>query len=371
MMKIPVGEPYLDETETESVLKVMRSGWIARGKEMDLFEENLAKYLSVKHVVLVNSGTAALEVAFRSLELKDKEIITTATSCSPTANGIIHSGNFPRFVDIDKEDHNMDPKLIEKSINDKTGAIMPVHIYGRPCKMDEILEIAKKHNLPIIEDCAQSMGARYKDKLVGSFSKISCFSLNINKIITTAEGGFVATDDDELADKSRYIRNYGRDASGSDYCYTMMGHNFKFTNLQSAIGLAQLNKIEEIIEKRRQSAAYFREALKDIKGIKIPEEKPGEFSVYFCFPILLEKEGIRDEVKKLMEEKGVECRTLFRPMSTQPYFNEMYGEHEEKFPVAENAGRNGFYVSCSPTLTKEQIDYIASSLKESLKELSG
>ncbi|MBI2666584.1 DegT/DnrJ/EryC1/StrS family aminotransferase, partial [Candidatus Woesearchaeota archaeon] len=189
MIKIPVGVPDIDESEVERVVQVVRAGWIARGKELEEFEQQLAKYLGVQHVVAVNSGTAAIEVALRTLGIEQKEIITTTTSCAPTANAILHSGNIPIMVDVSPEDFNLNPDLIEKNITAKTGAILPVHVYGRPAQMDKIMAIAEKHHLPVIEDCAQSFGAAWKGRRTGSFGEIGCFSLNINKIITTGEGG--------------------------------------------------------------------------------------------------------------------------------------------------------------------------------------
>ncbi len=366
-MKIPVGMPDFDERELSLVTDVMRSGWIARGKEVELFEQKLAEYLGVKYVRMVNSGTAAIEVALRALGIQNKEIITTTTSCAPTANAIIHSGNKPVMVDILPEDFNIDVSLIEKNINQNTGAILPVHLYGRPAKMDALMRLAVKHNLPVIEDVAQSMGARFQGKACGAIGNIGCFSLNINKIITTGEGGFIATNDPIIAENVRIIRNYGRDPSGSDYCYTHFGHNFKFTNLQAAIGLGQLEKIDSLIAARRKNAASMRELLKDVPNITLPSEADGEFCVYFSFPILLQKPGIRDGIKAFLEEKGIEVRTLFRPMCDQPYYKEIYGTRNTSYPNAEFVGENGLYLGCYPSLTKEQMGYMAESIKEGLR----
>ena len=324
-MKIPVGGPHLGEEEVENILKVVKEGWIARGKEHDLFEKELASYLGSKYAVLLSSGTDALEVAFRSLGIENKEIITTATSCSPTTNGVIRSGNKLVFVDADPLTYNIDTNKIEEVITEKTVAIMPVHIYGRPCQMDKIMEIAKKHNLEIIEDCAQSMGAKFKDKMTGTFGKIGCFSLNVNKIITTGEGGFIITDDKEVADKAKVLRNYGRSIERTDYCYTMFGSNFKMTNLQAAIGLAQIKKIDYLIKKRRENGVCLLGLLKDINKIQLPFENEDEFSVYFAFPILLKTKGVRDKLKQYIEERGIESRTMYRPMCNQPYYEKMYG----------------------------------------------
>lgn len=370
MIKIPVGEPYLGEEEVESVLRVVKSGWIARGKELDLFEENLANYFGVKYAVTLSSGTDAIEVAFRSLGVKGGEVITTATSCAPSANGIIRSENKPVFVDSSVENYNLDVAKIEEAITKNTKAIMPVHIYGMPCNMQKIKEIAEKHDLFIVEDCAQSMGAKFKNNLTGTFGDVGCFSLNINKIITTGEGGFIITNDDKLAKKARVIKNYGRDIRGSDYCYTTFGSNFKLTNLQAALGLPQLKKIDEIIKKRRENAGYLIELLNDLKNIiQLPLEQKDYYSVYFSFPILIKKDGIMDKLREFLSQKGIETRTMFRPLPKQPYFEELFGKCEKELPVAEFLGRNGFYTSCAPTLKKEQMDYLVSNLREGLNEI--
>ncbi len=369
MIKIPVGAPYFDEEEVQQATGVMRSGWIARGKEVGLFEEGLSRYLGVKQVVTVNSGTAALEVALRALGIKGKEVITTATSCSPTANAIIHSGNRPVMVDVSMKDYNIDVEQIGKAITPATGAILPVHIYGRPAEMDKILQLADTHELPVVEDCAQSMGAKFKGKLTGTFGKAGCFSLNINKIITTGEGGFIATNDDEVAENIKIIRNYGRDPSGSDYCYTLFGHNFKFTNLQAAIGLAQLEKISDLIKARRENVSFMCGLLREVEGIVLPGETENEFAVFFSFTVLLRNPGIRDRLKEFLENKCIEVRTMFRPMCDQPYYKRLYGERQIPLPNAEFLGENGLYVGCYPGMNREQMEHIAVSIKGGLNAI--
>ncbi|HLD00148.1 MAG TPA: DegT/DnrJ/EryC1/StrS family aminotransferase [Candidatus Nanoarchaeia archaeon] len=365
-MKIPVGIPDFNQEEIDNVSKVMASGWIARGKEVDLFEQQLANYLGIKEVVLVNSGTSALEIALRSLKIEGKEVITTATSCAPTANAIVHSGNIPVMIDISLEDFNLNPDKIEEAITSRTAAIMPVHVYGRTADMEKIMAIAQRHNLIVIEDCAQSMGAKFNGRQTGTFGRVGCFSLNINKIITTGEGGFIATNDHQAAEAARMIRNYGRDPSGSDYCYTHFGHNFKFTNLQAAVGLAQLKKINLLIQARRKKVEFMNNLLKEVEEIILPGERENESAVYFSYTVLLSTPGIRDKLKQFLENKGIEVRTMFRPMCDQPYYQERFGQRVKPLPNAEYVGENGLYVGCYPSLTEEQMIFIANSLKEGL-----
>lgn len=378
MMNIPVGVPDIDEEEVAATTKVVRSGWIARGQELEEFERNLGSYLGVDHVVTLNSGTAAIEVALRSLGIENKEVITTATSCAPTANGIIHAGNIPVMVDISLNDYNLDPEQIEQHITSKTAAILPVHVYGRPAQMDKIMAVAQKYGLPVIEDCAQSLGAKFQGKMTGSFGEVNCFSLNINKIITTGEGGFIATNNPEIAERARIIRNYGREISRSDYCYTLFGHNFKFTNLQAALGLAQLKKIDRLVQERRKKAEYLTKLLHDIPELQLPGENSHEFSVYFSYPVLLklphlsehrDQGSFRDQLKEFLEQRGIEVRTLFRPMCNQPYYEKLLGKSMKRYPNAELVGENGFYVGCYPRLTEEQMEYMAESIREGLRIL--
>ena len=366
MMTIPLISPLLGEDEISEVSQAIRSGNIAGGEKLERFENKLAEYLGLKYVACVSSGSAAIEVAIRALGISNKEVITTATSCIPTVNSVIGSGNKAVMVDISREDYNIDACRIEEAITKNTGAILPVHLYGKPAKIDKIKEIGKKHGIPVIEDCAQSMGARYKGKMVGSFGEIGCFSLNITKVITTGEGGFIATNDDETAKKAGIIRNYGMVPHDSSYNYIMYGYNFKYTNLLAAVGLAQLRKIDSIIKSRRENAEYMIKLMKDIKEIQLPYEAKEEFCVHYTLPILLKKEGIRDKLKSFLENKGISVRTLFRPMCNQPSYEKMFGKTKKDYPNAVYVGENGFYLVCYPSLKKEQLDYMAQSVREGI-----
>ncbi len=369
-MYIQVGEPSFDQEEVDNVTRVVQQGRVSRGKELEEFEQALASYLGVKYVVTVNSGTAALEVAFRAMGIDKKEVITTTISCAPSANGIIHAGDKPVLVDVSMQDYTLDPEQIEKYITKDTAAIMPIHIYGRPCNMDKIMEIARKHSLPVIEDCAQSMGTRWKGQLTGTFGEVGCFSLNVIKLITTGEGGFIATNNAEIAKKAIIIRNYGRSPERTDYCYTEFGHNFKFTNLQAAIGLAQLKKIDLFIQKRRANAMAMIQKLQDIPEIQLPQEHQHQFINYVSFPILIKKPGICVGVRDYLEKHGVENRTVFMPMCDQPYYQKLFGvlDSAQEYPNATYLGKNGFYVGCQPTLTKEQMEYMVKIIHEAIAQ---
>ncbi len=372
MMHIPISVPDLGEEEAEYAARVVRSGWISRGKELEEFEHQLAGYLGVKHVITVNSGTAALEVALRAMGIEKKEVITTATSCAPTANGIIHAGNTPVLVDVSPLNYNIDPNLIERSITPDTAAIMPVHIYGRPCNMDAITLIARRHNIPIIEDCAQSMGAKWRGKLTGTLGEVGCFSLNVIKIITTGEGGFLATNNDTIAHHALVIRNYGRSPERTDYCYTHFGHNYKFTNLQAAIGLAQLKKVQRLVQQRREVAQKILAQLSSMPELQLPVEQESEFMNYLSFPIVLRTPGRVEKVRLFLEEQGIETRAMFRPMCDQPYYQKLYGKSNSAllYPHATFLGDNGFYVGSYPSMSDMEITYLCQKIKEALTAIT-
>lgn len=360
---IPVAEPWITETELKYASDAVESGWVAKGEYIKKFENRCAEFLGVKHAFAVSSGTAALEVALRALNPDKKEVITNSCSCSSNANAILHAGYMPVFVDVTATDFNINVEEIESHLTPETGVIMPIHLFGQPCDMDPIVQIAKKHNLPVIEDCAQAFGAKYKGRPAGSFGEAACFSFYSNKIITTGEGGLVVTNSREIADRVHLIRNHGQDAP---FNHVIFGSNFKMTNIQAAVGFGQMEKIQEIVERRRANAQFYYEHLKQVAGIVLPEKMPGRDHVFFCFPIVL-KEGSGAEFRQYLQGAGIETRPVFTAMSEQPYFKRMFPNHKEKYPVNDRLHQKGFYVSCSPTLKKEDLEHIVSSIKEGLK----
>jgi len=371
-MYVPFFEPSFSKEEVTAVTKVIREGWVSQGKEIEEFERKLARFLGVKYVITVNSGTAALEIAQRALGIEKKEVITTVTSVAPTTNAIIHSGNKPIFVDVSIKDYNIDTRQVEKHITKNTAVIMPVHLYGKPCNMDEIMEISEKYNITVIEDCAQSLGAKWKEKKTGTFGKIGCFSLNITKLITTGQGGFIATNDKKVALRASIIRNYGLVAKPNNfYNYDLFGHNFKLTNFQAALGLVQLKKIHHFIRARRRIAREIISSLENEKNIQVPCENKNEFISYFCVPILLKKQNRRNKVCNLLYKKGIEAFSIFKPICAQPYFEKLYGKTDfnNLYPNATYVSDNGFVVGCYPGMSEEKLKYLIKGVKEALYEV--
>lgn len=367
MRKIPVSAPWIDEDDVRRATEVVRSGWLSRGPEVEEFEKQVAEHMGAGHGIAVSSGTAAVEVALRALELEGKEIITSVASCVPTLNAILHAGCKPVFVDVEARTYNIDVDQIESHISNQTGALLPVHLYGHPCNMGPIMALAEKYHLPVIEDCAIAMGAKYQGQYVSTLGAAGCFSFYANKMITTGEGGMVMARDPQLAQRARIIRHHGQHPDRPFY-HILYGHNFKLSNLNAAIGLSQMKKFPESIERRRKNAALLTGKLADLEKIQLPREMEYAFHIYFSYPILLKSPHRRDPLCRFLEQNGIETRPLFGPMSTQPFFEERFGLYPERFPVAEEVGLNGFYVSCSPLLQPEDVDYMAVKIREGLNE---
>ncbi len=367
MRKIPVSAPWIDEEDVKRATEVVRSGWLSRGPEVEEFEKLVAEYLGAGHGIAVSSGTAAVEVALRALDLEGKEIITSVASCVPTLNAILHAGGKPVFVDVESRTYNIDVEQIESHISDQTGALLPVHLYGHPCNMDPILDLAEKYHLPVIEDCAIAMGAKYRGRQVSTLGAAGCFSFYANKMITTGEGGMVVTQDPQVAQKARIIRHHGQHPD-RPFHHILFGHNFKLSNLQAAIGLSQMKKLPESIVRRRKNAALLTGKLAELEEIQLPVEMEYAFHIYFSFPIVLKSPHRRDTLCRFLNQSGIETRPMFGPMSSQPFFEERFGLYPETFPVSEEIGLNGFYVSCSPLLEPEDVEYMAVKIREGLYE---
>ncbi len=359
---IPIAEPLLGEKELTNVIDVMKSGWISsKGKYIIEFEENFAEYCGVKNGISTTNGTASLHLALKALGIKKyDEIIVPTLSFIATANAVTYCGAKPVFVDSDKDYWCINPEKIEEKITSKTKAIIPVHLYGHPCDMDAIMKIAKEHNLHVVEDAAEAHGAKYKWQKVGSFSDISCFSFFGNKIITTGEGGMCLTDNDELAEKMIILRDHGMNLNNK-YWHDIIGFNYRITNLQAAVGVAQLEKIERIIDIKRKNAKLYNSLLEDVNSITLPVEKKWAKNVYWMYTILINNDyGLsRNKLIIKLKEKGIDSRPFFYPISSMPPYNT-----NEKFPIAEDLSKRGINLPSSPLLKKEDIEYISDCIIE-------
>lgn len=376
---IPVNEPVLRGRELEYVTDCVRSGWISSaGKYIEKFEDGWARYCGRRYGVAVSNGSVALQIAFAALKLKpgDEVIMPTFTIIS-CASAITYNGGIPVLVDSDPRTWCMDVKQVEEKITSRTRAIMSVHIYGHPVDMDPLIKLAQEHNLAIIEDAAEAHGAEYltgRDtsnptwKRCGSFGIMSCFSFYANKLITTGEGGMVLTDDLFLAERLRSLRNLCFQPQRRFY-HEELGFNFRLTNLQAAIGLAQLERMDEIVAHKKWMGQEYTNKLKDIKKLQLPMEETWANNVYWMYGVLLNKQTDLDAVDfaRKLAEKGVETRPFFLGMHEQPVLNHkqlFFGEH---YPVAERLARKGLYLPSGLSLKENELKQVCDVIHEVLQ----
>ncbi len=370
-MKIPVSTPSLSEKDFEFVSNAVKSGWISgtKGKYIEQFETEFSNYCGVKYGVACSSGTAALHLAISVLDLQegDEVIVPTFTNIA-TILAVIYSGGKPVLVDSDPEIWGMDHNKVKEKITDKTRVIFPVHIYGHPLEMDEIMKIAKSNNLLVIEDAAEGHGAEYKGRKVGGIGDIGCFSFYANKIITTGEGGMLVTNNKEFAKKAKMLCNLAF-SDIARYRHDYLGFNYRMSNILAALGCSQLSKIESFIEHKKFIGNTYNSLLGDVLGIQTPIEKTWAKNVYWMYGIVLDEQfGMsRDELRKFLSEKGVETRDFFLPMHMQPALQNRGLFKGEKYPVSEKLSKGGLYLPSGLTLTKDEILYVVNCIKEASK----
>jgi len=359
---IPVYEPDMSGNELEYVTECIKTGWISsRGKFVPQFEEEFAKYVGTKHAVAASNGTTALHLVLAALGLgKGDEILVPDFTYVATVNAVTYTGATPVLIDADRETWNIDPGKLEEKLTKNTRAILPVHIYGQPADMDPIMALAKKHSLTVIEDAAQAHGALYNDRQVGSIGDAGAFSFFGNKIITTGEGGMITTDDAELAHKARLLRNHGMSETRT-YWHDHLGFNYRMTNLQAAIGVAQLERIDEILKTKIALAQRYKNLLKDVPGVIQPPDVPGIKNVYWMYSIRLdEKFGMTAEaLQKVLRENEIDSRPFFIPVHELPMY-----EEKGAYPVSTELSKTGLSLPSSPKLTHEDIDRITSVVRK-------
>lgn len=366
---IPVNIPLLSGNEEKYLLECIHTGWISsEGPFIKKFEEEFAAYVGRKEGIAVANGSGALDIALQSLKLKpgDEVIMPTFTIISP-AQSIVRTGATPILVDSDPVTWNMDVTQIEVRITAKTKAILVVHIYGLPVDMDPVLELCKKYNLYLIEDAAEMHGQTYKGKMCGSFGDISTFSFYPNKHITTGEGGMIMVDDSELADRCRKLRNLAFEPTGRRFIHNELGWNYRMTNMQAALGLAQLEKIGEHIIKKRELGNAYRKDLKGLKGFQLPLEKTNySENIYWVFGLVADSPELCESTVEKLNANGIGTRPFFWCMHEQPVFNKMGLFVGDKYPVAEKLARNGFYLPSGLGMSETDIRYVLEILNGTL-----
>jgi len=368
---IPVSAPLIGEEELENVVDCIKRGEISgtvKDDYIEKFESCVCQQCGKKYGVATTSGTTALALAVASLNIKSgDEVIVPAFTNIATAFAAVYVGAKPVFVDSEALTWNIDPNKIEEKITSATKAIIPVHIYGHPADMDSIMKMAKKHNIYVIEDAAEAQGATYKDKAVGGIGHIGCFSFYANKLITTGEGGMVVTDDIDIAEKARLLRNLAF-SSREKFLHKYIGYNFRMTNLQAAIGVAQMKRLETHCNMKRQIAQKYHDRLSKVPKLQLPVEMAWAKNVYWMYGVVLRQETpTRDDIRTKLEAKGIETRNFFRPLHRQPAFLDLgISSKEDSLPVSELLGQRGFYLPSGPALSDTQIDFICDALKECL-----
>ncbi len=370
---IPVNEPLLNGNEKKYLCECIDTGWISsEGPFVKEFEQKMSATVDRKYGVAVSNGTAALEVAVQALGIGEgDEVIMPAFTIISCAMSVTKVGAIPVLVDSDLYTWNMNIQEIEAKITPKTKAIMMVHLYGLPVEADKVLTLAKKYNLKVIEDAAEMHGQTYNGRPCGSFGDISIFSFYPNKHITTGEGGMVVTDDEQLAERCRMLRNlcFKKDVR---YIHDEISDNYRFTNLQAAVGLAQLERLDEFITKKREMGRYYTEHLKDVKGLILPIERTNYAdNIYWVYGLVLEKDVPADNrlIQKLLAEEGIGSRVFFWCMHEQPVYQRQRLFENQKYPNAEYLARKGFYIPSGLALTEEQMEQVVDGVKNVMKKL--
>jgi len=358
--KIRLAEPVLDKNEEKYLHECISTGFISSvGPFVKKFEKSFSNFCGTKYGIATANGTVALHLALESLGItKNNEVILPSFTMIAPANAIAYTGAKMRLVDSDAT-WNIDPQLIEKQITKKTKAVLIVHIYGHPVDMKPVLEIAKKHNLYLIEDAAEAHGAEYKGKKVGNFGDVSCFSFYANKIITTGEGGMVLTNNKKIAENAQSLRNLAFDKERK-FKHERVGYNYRLSNLQAAVGLAQFERIDQFIKRRRRNARIYNEIFSKTDKIQTPPEEKWAKNVYWMYSILAENQKSRDKIMQKIKKFGIETRVMFLPMHKQKAFKNY--KFNSRFPVAEQLSKTGLNLPSGNNHTDKQVEFVANQI---------
>jgi perosamine synthetase len=364
---IPISRVSIDEEAERLVIEVIRSGMLAQGPMVARLEREFAEFIGVKHAIAVNNGTTALVAAVQALDLKPgDEVITSPFTFVATLNAILEAGAVARFADIRDDDFNVDPDALGAAIGPHTRVLMPVHLYGQPADMPRIMTLAREHGLAVIEDTAQSHGATINGRAAGSFG-IGTFSFYGTKNITTGEGGMITTDDDQVADTLRVLRNQGM---RQRYQYEMAGHNYRLTDLQAALAIPQLARYDELVKRRRENAARLSEGLAAVPGLQIPAELPGRAHVWHQYTVQLTDEAsvTRDEVVQGLTERGIGCGVYY-PKVVYDYdcYRANPNVVADPAPVAERVARRCLSLPVHQYLTADEVDTIIDAVRNVVK----
>ena len=365
---IPLAQPDIGDEEVRLVNEVLRSGWLSMGPKVGEFEGQFASYIGTKHAIAVNSGTSGLHLCMKAIDIKEgDEVITTPFSFVASSNSILFEDGTPVFVDINPNTLNMDAEKIEAAITENTKAILPVHVFGQPCEMDAMMDIARKYNLAVIEDACEAIGAEYNGQKAGRFGDASVFAFYPNKQMTTGEGAMIATDDDNIAKLCRSLRNQGRSENAEWLNHVRLGYNYRLDEMSCALGIGQLNRIDELLDKRAMVAEEYTIQLSGVDGITTQYLDSKVKMSWFVYVIQVSEDINRNKVMAYLKEHGVSCRPYFTPIHLQPFYREMFGYKKGDFPVCEKVCESTIALPFYGNMDKETIGQVCSVLKESLE----
>lgn len=365
---IPLAKPDIGEREIKYVTQVLKSGTLSIGPVIEKFEQKFIEKLGVRNAVAVNSGTSALHLLVRAYDISDgDEVITTSFSFISSTNCVLFERAKPVFVDIDPRTYNLDISQIESKITARTKAILPVDVFGQPFDIDAVNDIARRYNLKVIQDSCEALGSCWKGKPVGSQADAAVFSFYPNKQVTTAEGGMIVTDDDEIAEQCRSMRSQGRSLTETWLHHSRLGYNYRLSELHAALGLAQMERLDELIAAREQVAELYNSALRDTKGITVPWIDPGVSKMsWFVYVLLLDENTCRDAVLEGLQRQKIECKPYFTAIHLQPYIQELTGYGPGSLPVTESIASRTLAIPFFPSLTEEDINTVVEAIKDQL-----
>jgi dTDP-4-amino-4,6-dideoxygalactose transaminase len=393
-MKIPMSSPDLTDADRQAVIDVINTPNLSMGQRILDFEQSFCKQTGRKHAIGVNSGTAGLHLCVRAAGIGAGDlVITTPFSFVASSNVLLFENAVPVFVDIDPRTGNIDPELVADAARNiekylprrgvdsdisrhrdsnvrrrwNPKAILPVDVFGQPVNMDPINAVAEEHGLSVIEDSCEALGAEYKGRQAGTLGDYGVFAFYPNKQITVGEGGLIVTDDDEAADLMRSLRNQGRAVGDTWLQHTRLGYNYRLDEMSAAMGITQMTRLDELLAKREQVAAWYEARLSEIPGIQVPIVEPYTTRMsWFVYVVRFDSRINRDALADGLEEKGVPVRPYFLPIHLQPYMAERFGYREGDFPVTEDLGRRGLAIPFSGVMTEEQVEYVCTSIREVL-----
>jgi perosamine synthetase len=360
---IPLARPDTGPRELELVTQVLQSDILAMGSFAHRFERGIAELARRSEGIACSSGTAGLHLAIRALEIGEgDEAITTPFSFVASANCLLYERATPRFVDIEEDSLGMDPDLLAGAISERTRAVLPVHVFGRPCRIQTLTTIARDRGLLMVEDACEALGSSVDGRPMGSFGDVAVFAFYPNKQITTGEGGAVVTDDPQLADTMRSLRNQGRDTDGAWLRHVRLGYNYRLDELSAAVGVAQLERRAEMIAGRSRVVAAYRRALDGCDWVRLPAAGGGEEVDWFVFVVRLDSRIDRAGVMERLAARGVASRPYFAPLHLQPYYRERFGFRPGEFPITERVAASTLALPFSSRLANEDVEYVAAAL---------